>query len=162
MTDPASPDTQQVLVFRIGGQRHALPIESVREVVGRVEPQPVATATAALLGLHALRGQVIAVYDLAGHLGVRPSRDQGALAMLIVVELDDEVAGLAVDDVDGVMTIDGSQLQDAPFGSSSSIKAVAHTEFGLVVLLDPGMLVGTMCELPDTAADPVAWSEGGP
>src|SRR5213593_1593813 len=83
----------------VAGEDYALPVEDVLEIAELGEVAPVPGATAAVLGVRNLRGQVLPVVDLAVVFGL----PRGTAPELIVVTDDGGgKAGLAVDSVVGV------------------------------------------------------------
>jgi purine-binding chemotaxis protein CheW len=83
------------LRVRSGEEQYALPVEEVREIapLGRVSPVP--GAPAEVLGVWNLRGDVMAVIDLATVLGIAG----GEASRIVVAEQGDLHAGLVVDEV---------------------------------------------------------------
>lgn len=79
-----------------GGEQYAFPIEGVLEVAAVGDVVPVPGATAAVLGVRNLRGQVIPVVDLATLLGLAPT---GRLGRIVVAEEGQRRAGLAVESI---------------------------------------------------------------
>jgi purine-binding chemotaxis protein CheW len=107
----ASPQEQFVL-FEIGGTPYGLPVASVGEVAKRppIFARPPFMPDA-ILGMLSLRGRTVTVIDLAERLGstAHPSRT----GRVIVVSQDGREAGLAVDDVRGVLGVTQESLRPA-------------------------------------------------
>jgi purine-binding chemotaxis protein CheW len=61
------------------------------------------------------------------------------------------MAGVVVDDVEEVITIDGEQLDEAPTAGGRGIDGIAKIGDRLVVLLDPEGIVGAGVGGPDAA-----------
>jgi len=115
----------QVLVFRVGGDPYALPVERVREVVAYRAPRRLPAADPWQRGVVAVRDELLRVWDLAVRLGVRGADDDAAL---VVVDAAEPVA-LAVGAVVGI--------RDVPAG-----REIVETDVGLVVVLDADRLLG--------------------
>jgi purine-binding chemotaxis protein CheW len=81
---------------RSGGEDYALAVESVREIAKLGAITPVPGAPAEVLGVWNLRGDVMAVVDLATLLGLGREDEPGRI---IVAEQGDLRAGLAVESV---------------------------------------------------------------
>lgn len=96
--------------LRVGDERYALPVADARTVIELEGVAPVPGMPPSVLGLCALHGQLLPVFDLAALLGVA-----GATPRRIVVTAHQGVeAGLAVDKV-----LDVSELpaaEEAPDG----------------------------------------------
>jgi purine-binding chemotaxis protein CheW len=97
---------------RVSDEDYALPVGGVLEVAEVGEIASVPGATAAVLGVRNLRGQVLPVVDLAAVLGL-PRADTPA--RIVVAEADGRTAGLAVDGVAGVEQLpEASEEVDSP------------------------------------------------
>jgi purine-binding chemotaxis protein CheW len=73
----------RALVFPIGAERYALPVDQVKEVVAAPAVTALPTAPAAVLGLVNLRGDVLPLFDAGRLVG---SRSPAAAAFVMVVE----------------------------------------------------------------------------
>jgi purine-binding chemotaxis protein CheW len=137
---------QQIVVFALSAEEYALPIENVQEIIRYAEPRAVASPEPSIRGLISLRGKIVPVVDLALRLGLvaEPADEQ----KIVIVELDGGTVGVVVDDVEEVLTIDASQLDEVPGASSDAIDAIAKLGDRLVALLNPDRLLGG---LGDTA-----------
>lgn len=82
--------------FRVGGETYAVPVEQVLEVADLGELAPVPRAQRAVLGVRNLRGQVLAVVDLASVLGIERN---GHGRRLVITEDQGRRAGLVIDEV---------------------------------------------------------------
>jgi len=132
----ATGSTRQIVVFSLGDEEYALPITQVQEIIRYIEPRAVASGQAWLRGVISLRGKIIPVCDLASRLGLRAEGD--GHANIIVVETDGGIAGVVVDEVEEVLTIDDSQIEPLPGAGHAVIDCVVKIDDRLVVLLDAG------------------------
>jgi purine-binding chemotaxis protein CheW len=138
---PATPlakstggSTRQLVVFSLGDEEYALPITQVQEIIRYSEPRAVASEAAWLRGVISLRGKIIPVCDLAARLGL--ARDGDGRANIVVVETEGGTAGVIVDEVQEVLTVDDAQLDAVPAAGAEFIEAVVKVDDRLVVLLD--------------------------
>ncbi len=120
------------VVFRIGAERFALPLEAVREVV---LPQPpfarVPRASDAVRGVMNLRGRVVAVVDLAALVGLPPQPlDERAGQVLVLDPAGRRALGVLIGGVSGVEEL--SRPDDAPVGL---VRGVVAGRDGAVTLL---------------------------
>jgi purine-binding chemotaxis protein CheW len=129
----------QLVVFSLQGERYALSIDKVQEIIRYTEPRTVDTGTAWLQGVISLRGRIIPICNLAGRLGL--SGENSGDAKIVIVDAADGTAGLIVDDVDEVATVTADQLDSTPSHDSDSIQAIVKMNGQLVVLLDPEQLL---------------------
>jgi purine-binding chemotaxis protein CheW len=136
----STESTRQLVVFSLGEEEYALPITQVHEIIRWTEPRSVASDEAWVRGVISLRGKIVPVYDLAARLGLPSERPEHA--KIVIVETASDMAGVIVDDVEEVLTVDVDQLDSVPAAGDPSIEAIAKIDQRLVVLLDPVGLFG--------------------
>lgn len=131
--------TQQLVVFALGREEYALPIQQVQEIIRYSEPRAVSSAEPWIRGVISLRGKIVPVFDLGLRLGLHaePGQDQ----KIVIVETDHGTAGVIVDEVEEVLTVDAGQLEEVPGAGSDAIDAIAKIDDRLVVLLTPDRLL---------------------
>ena len=133
--------TRQLVIFSLGSEEYALPITRVQEIIRDTEPRMVASRTAWIRGVINLRGKIVPVCDLAERLGLELERS--AVAKIVIVETQTGTAGVIVDDVEEVMTVEDSQLEDVPTADAAYVDAIAKLGDRLAILLNPdGLLAG--------------------
>jgi purine-binding chemotaxis protein CheW len=139
--DPAHvTDAVRYIVFTLGGERFALPLLAIREVIAPPEITPVPFSPTYFLGIMNLRGQVISVIDLRLKLQVKT--DKSPENAIIIVDLGATLLGMWVDSVDFVMTPSPEQTHLPPNASTStssriSIERVFRHGDGLILSVDP-------------------------
>ena len=131
-------DARQLVVFTLGAEQYALPIQQVHEIIRYAQPRSVASTVDWVRGVISLRGRIVPVYDLAARLGV--SSELSEQTKIVIVETESETAGVIVDDVEEVLTIDDQQIEEVPGADSTLIESIAKIDERLVVLLKPSML----------------------
>jgi purine-binding chemotaxis protein CheW len=139
------PPGVRCVVFRAGGERFALPLEAVREVV---LPQPpfarVPRSGPAVAGAMNLRGRVVPIVDLARLLGL-PHASIGGPAQVLVLGADRPSVGLLVGAVAGVEPL-APEAERAPAratcgdGSAACVRGVAAARDGAATVLDADAL----------------------
>jgi purine-binding chemotaxis protein CheW len=129
-----SESTKQIVVFSLGEEEYALPITQVQEIIRYTEPRAVASEAAWIRGVISLRGKIIPVCDLAARLGLESQG--GERANIVIVETETGTAGVIVDDVEEVITVQASQLETVPAAGADFIEAVAKIDDRLIVLLN--------------------------
>ncbi len=138
---PAEATTRQLVVFTLGCEEYALPIRQVHEIIRYTEPRTVSAESGWVRGVISLRGKIVPVYDLAARLGIATDRAEGG--KIVIVETSTDMAGVVVDDVEEVLTVEDSQLEPVPSAGNASIDAIAKIDDRLVILLDPeGIFAG--------------------
>ena len=130
----------QLVVFGLGREEYALPIEQVQEIIRAVEPRTLPHADPGLLGVINLRGVTIPVFDLGLVLGGAPQAGDGKI---IVVEGDGQRVGIVVDEVSEVLTVSDEQLEEPPVGDPR-LAAIAKVNDRLIVLVDPNALLSSL------------------
>ncbi len=131
---PARPARQ--VIFRVGAERYALPLESLRQVV---VPRPpfarVPRAPGAVRGAMNLRGRVVAVVDLAPLVGLPDQPLAGGQGQVLILDRDRRGLGLLVGAVLGVEPLVAESARPG------LLCGVARAAAGAVSLLDPAVLV---------------------
>lgn len=130
------------VVFTLGGETFALPVETVREILDHRPVFRMPQGPAWFAGLIEVRGEAIPIADLGSRLGL-PAATIGATTRILVVEvaIADRVVtlGLVVDRVLDVATFAGEDVEAAPdIGvrwDSGYIDGVVRGPDGFVVLL---------------------------
>jgi purine-binding chemotaxis protein CheW len=136
---------QQLVILTLGRERYAIPIQQVQEIIRYIQPRGVAAPEPSIRGVISLRGRIVPVYDLAARLGVAATLDEQA--KIVIVESGSTTAGIVVDDVDEVLTIERDQI-DTVSAAATSSDAIIKIGEQLVVLLDPP----TICHSLEPAA----------
>lgn len=133
-------EARQLVVFTLGAEHYALPIQQVHEIIRYTQPRSVASHTDWVRGVISLRGRIVPVYDLAARLGVTSELTEQT--KIVIVETDSEVAGVIVDDVEEVLTVEDEQIEEVPGADASLIESIAKINDRLVVLLKPSTIFG--------------------
>jgi purine-binding chemotaxis protein CheW len=133
MPDPNNP--RQLVVFTLGTEHYALGIQQVHEIIRYSEPRSVASRADWVRGVISLRGRIVPVYDLAARLGV-PS-ELTEQTKIVIVEAGSETAGVIVDGVEEVLTVEDEDMQEAPGADTTLIDSIAKIGNRLVILLKP-------------------------
>ncbi len=131
----AANNPRQLVVFTLGTEEYALPIQQVHEIIRYAEPRSVASRADWVRGVISLRGRIIPVYDLAARLGLASALSEQT--KIVIVEAGNETAGVIVDGVEEVLTVEDGQLQEAPGADTTVIESIAKIGDRLVVLLKP-------------------------
>ncbi len=130
---PEESQARQLVVFTLGTEQYALPIEQVHEIIRYDEPRSVASRVEWVRGVISLRGRIVPVYDLAARLHL--SSELTDQTKIVIVEAGSETAGVIVDDVEEVLTVEHEQFEEVPGADSELIDSIAKIGDRLVVLL---------------------------
>ena len=132
------------VVFRVGGERFALPLEAVREVV---VPQPpfarVPRASEAVRGVMNLRGRVVAVVDLAPLVGLAAQPLEPGAGQVLILEHARRALGLLIGAVVGVEPLAPPEDPDG----DGLVRGVAASRTGAVTVLGPTPLAAEASRL---------------
>jgi purine-binding chemotaxis protein CheW len=134
------------LVFRLGDDEFALPIDAVEEVARVPEQVTRLPKTPKFLeGVINLRGEVLPVVDQRRRFEM-PAREPNADRRLVVVRTDRHRAGLIVDSVSEVLRCGARALKPAPNLAGDAlalVRSVINLESAgrMVLLLDPSELL---------------------
>lgn len=129
----------QVVVFRVGREEFGVDVKKVEGVISMVDITRMPRAPRFVKGIINLRGQIIAVVDLAGRLGI-DAPERGNATRIVVVEAREVKVGLIVDSPE-VINIDREDIEASPALASSEvessfIKGVLKLGDRLLILLD--------------------------
>jgi purine-binding chemotaxis protein CheW len=138
--------TRQLVVFSLGNEEYALPIADVHEIIRYTEPRSVASSVDWVRGVISLRGKIVPVYDLASRLHCVREADVEE-QKIVIVEAAAQLAGVVVDDVAEVITVDEDQLEGIPSADEPAIDAMVKLDDRLIVLLSPAGLFGIGAEI---------------
>ncbi|MHB9053767.1 MAG: chemotaxis protein CheW [Thermoleophilia bacterium] len=103
-------DTLPFVVFSLAGETFAVEIGRVREIIRIPKVTWVPGAPELIRGVINLRGNVVAVLDLAAVLSLPPTVETPS-SRIIIAESGDQVAGMLVDSVSRVTDIAPSQVE---------------------------------------------------
>nr|WP_320133047.1 chemotaxis protein CheW [uncultured Holophaga sp.] len=133
-----------LVVFKLGGESHALRLHQVREIimVGLITPVP--RAPSFIDGVMNLRGEVMPVMDLRERFGL-PRQAATGQSRIIITPINGVPTGLVVDAMEEVRTVDERRLEPPPrvtsVGANAYIDKVARIEAGVIFILEIGRLL---------------------
>ncbi|MFO1131492.1 MAG: chemotaxis protein CheW [Hyphomicrobiales bacterium] len=103
----------EFVAFRAGGLEFCINIMSVREIRGWTPATAIPRAPGYIRGVINLRGVVLPIVDLGVRLGL-PGTEPTARHVIIVAQVGDKAAGLLVDSVSDILSVDDSTIQPTP------------------------------------------------
>lgn len=130
---------KQLVAFRVGREEFGVDVLKVEGVISLVDITRMPRAPDFVEGIINLRGQIIAVVDLAARLGIQPG-ERGSATRIVVVESQDVKVGLIVDSPE-VINISAEDVEPSPAVAlgdveSSFILGVVKLGDRLLILLD--------------------------
>jgi len=127
---------RELLCLTVDTTPYAIPVERVREIVRMRAITPMPRVPAPVLGVIALRGEVIQVLDLRRRLGLPPAEPTRTTRIVVLHGEDGRVAGLRVDAVTEVLRLPEDAVRPAAAGESDTVSALCEREGEFVSLLD--------------------------
>ncbi len=111
----ARAESEPVLAFTVGGERYAVAVEAVSQVLEARGLQPLLAAPPWLLGAMVARTRVVPVLDLRQLLGLAGG-GMSDLGKVVVVEHEGEVFGIAAEALEGRLEVAREGLAPAVAG----------------------------------------------
>jgi purine-binding chemotaxis protein CheW len=105
--------SRELITFLIGKEEFSVDIMSIREIRGWTQATLLPNAPSFVRGVINLRGAVLSIIDLAERLGFPPAVPT-ARHVIIVVQIGNQVAGLLVDAVTGILTVKPDSILPTP------------------------------------------------
>lgn len=135
----------QLIVFRLDDEEYALPIEQIKEVVITPRIAKMPQTPPYIKGVANIRGNILAIMDLAQRLGIRQQSDEIG-GYTLVVESEAHKVGILVKEVPGTLTINVDDIDAAAdFIQYTSLQA--HCLIGVVKAADRMILLMDMLKL---------------
>lgn len=129
----------RLVCFELRGQELAFPIDDVRETLPLLPVTHVFLTPRWLAGIFSLRGEIVPAVDLSVLLGM-PAAEIGDDARIVVVERGARLAGVLVERLRELRTIEPDTLEPPPANlpaeAAALIRGVAATPTGTVRVLD--------------------------
>lgn len=104
----------QLVTFRLRDEEFGVDISQVREIVRMMDITHIPEAPGFIEGVINLRGQVIAVIDLAKQFGLPPKEKIEKTDRIVVVEVGEQTVGMIVDEVPEVLRIAKENIDPTP------------------------------------------------
>lgn len=129
----------QVVAFKVGREDFGVDVKKVEGVISMVDITRMPRAPQFVEGIINLRGQIVAVVDLANRLGIE-STERGAATRIVVVEAQEVKVGLVVESPE-VLNISQEDIEASPMLATSDVNAsfimgVVKLGDRLLILLD--------------------------
>lgn len=131
---------KQLVIFYMSGEAFGVDISQIREIIRIQDITAIPNSLEFITGVINLRGQIIAVMNLAKRFGLKEVKLTDK-ARIIVAEVKDNTVGLIVDEVPEVLRIPEDDIDPTPEMietqiHSEFIKGVGKLENRLIILLD--------------------------
>ncbi len=106
-------ETRQLIGFFVGKEEYGLEILRVREIIRVKQITRLPRSPGFVKGIINLRGDVIPILSLGEKFGLPPT-ELSAATRVIVVEIDGQLIGMAVDSVSAVLRIQADRIDPPP------------------------------------------------
>jgi purine-binding chemotaxis protein CheW len=138
--EEASKEQIQLVVFHLEDEEYAVEISEVREILKKVEIVPIPNCPSFITGIINVRGKIVVVSDLRKLFNLKHAEELES-QYIILAEIDGNIYGAIVDDVDEVLRLPKDSIQNAPAIISEKIHAdyvrgIVPVEDRLIILLD--------------------------
>ncbi|MEM9062098.1 MAG: chemotaxis protein CheW [Pseudomonadota bacterium] len=138
-----SPDSFMALTFDLNGERFAISVKHVQEVIDPLEMTLVPNADPFAPGLINVRGAVVPVLNIQYRLGMERS-DQTQDTRFVVIEAgtfeDRTTFAIIADSVHEVLEVEQAQIHPAPAlglkWPSAFIQGIIQVSDGMIIFLD--------------------------
>lgn len=138
----SSDGAARLLVFQVGSEQFAVELSAVHEVIELPPLQAVPDAPHTLLGIAALRGAMIPVFEL----GTLLRTGVGTAGSALVFTRAGRTVALAVDDVYDALLVEERELRPAPGmdGSDGLLLGLVRRGPNLIAILDADALLAAV------------------
>jgi purine-binding chemotaxis protein CheW len=130
-------NSNRYICFNIGEQEYAVPLLSIKEVLGLPEITSIPQCPPHFLGVCNLRGNVISVVDLRVKIGEKPKNTDETSVMIL--DLGHYMIGVVVDKINAVLTIKEEEVSEKPIiesnRSTDYIQGIFKQKDQLVLLI---------------------------
>ncbi len=124
----------QVVIFKLNDEQFAVETAKVASINDMMEITRVPRAKEFIKGLINLRGNVISLLDINLILDV--SKGDSEQNNIIILEMQEELVGIAVDQVDEVLDVEEEIIEKVETAKGSYIKGVINFKDRIVTLID--------------------------
>lgn len=142
----AAPDADEkkieLLAFKLSNEEYVLDINRIKEIIRPVEITRVPRVPSYIKGIISLRGVIVPVYNLKNRLGLLEANEfsNDSQKRILIVNFDEELIGIIVDAVTGVVKINEDIIEPTPQiikgVDAEYLKGVARTNNRLLILLN--------------------------
>jgi purine-binding chemotaxis protein CheW len=131
----------QLIVFKLGNEEYALPIDQIKEIVATPPITKLPQTPDYIKGVANIRGNIIAIADLEKKFGVA-SDDDAIGQYTLVIESDAFKIGVLVKSVPNTLSASDEEIDESPNVVHDSslddnyIKGIVKSDKRLIILID--------------------------
>jgi len=128
---------RELLTFVLAETPYAIPVERVREIVRLRDITSIPRVPNWVLGVVALRGEVVQVVDLRLRLGLETTDPSRRSRIIVLHGDDDRVTGIMVDRVEQVLRIAEQSISPAAAsGESEAVSELCERDGNFISIID--------------------------
>ena len=129
---------RELLTFELDGSPYAIPVERVREIIRPGEMTPMPRVPDCVVGVAAMRGEIVQIVDLRMRLGLALSPATRRSRVIVLHGDDDRVTGVLVDAVREVLRAPEDDVSAATANQSGAVMELCKrgSEFISIIDLD--------------------------
>lgn len=127
---------RELLTFVLAGSPYAIPVEQVREIVRLRDITPMPRVPEAVLGVIALRGEIVQVVDLRMRLNLEVSEPTRKSRIIVLHGAEDKITGVVVDAVEEVLRISESDINASTAAETTAVKELCVRDGQFVSIID--------------------------
>ncbi|ACQ53603.1 chemotaxis protein CheW [Clostridium botulinum] len=125
----------QVVIFKLNNEQFAVQTDKIQSINDAMEITKVPKAPAHIKGLINLRGNIISLLDINLLLDI-PKEDKSQ-NNIIILEMEDELVGIAVDDVYEVLDVEENLIErSSDERRKEYIEGIINFQDRIVTLID--------------------------
>lgn len=133
---------RELLVIGLGGSPYAIAVERVREIVRMRTLTRLPRSPDWLLGVVALRGEVVEVVDLRRRLGISAAEPQRSSRIIVLHGDGERVTGIMVDSVSDVYRVGEDLVLETEDRESSAVVEMCQRGDEFISILDVDRFLG--------------------
>ncbi len=127
---------RELLSFRLDGSPYALPVERVREIVRLREITEIPGVPPWVLGVVALRGEVVQVVDLRMRLGLHSGEPTKQHRIIVLHGDDERITGVLVDGVDQVLRVNEDSISASAANDAGAVSELCNRNGDFISIVD--------------------------
>lgn len=124
----------QVVIFGLNNEQFAVETAKVQSINDAMEITRVPKAPTYIKGLINLRGNVISLLDINFLMDI--PKGEESEGNVIILEMEDELVGISVDQVDEVLDLEDSAVEKEDEKKQAYIKGIINLKDRIITLVD--------------------------
>ena len=133
-------DLKRYLFIKMSDERYAVDIESIREIMKLPDEfTPISSSEAEVLGMMAVRNELLAVIDMRRFFSFDDSISEKN--RILVAEIDGKTIGLVIDEILDIRDIENKKIESMPSNfRDAKVSGVIHDDEQLVSLIGDNVI----------------------